>query len=83
MELFCTAAELELRLTHDIQEDRDHPHQKEPESAETTGDHIRQLARLEVLVPSLVPADEDDRPTANEQCDTDVKRSSGRGFHAP
>jgi hypothetical protein len=81
MQLLSAAAKLELRLANDVHKDRNHPHEEQSEPAEPAGDHVRQLARLEILIPGLVPTDEDHGPTANEQRDTDVKRRSGRGFH--
>jgi hypothetical protein len=81
MQLFSAPAQLELRLANDVQEDRDHPHEKQPEPPESAGDHVRQLARFEVLIPGLVPTDEDHSPTADKQRDSDKQRRTRRGFH--
>ena len=74
-------AQLDLRQADDVDQDQHHPHEQQPEAAEPTRDHVRELPRLEVLPSGLEPRQEDRRPSRDEEDDADDEQQTRRTLH--
>jgi hypothetical protein len=72
------APKLELGLADNIDQDGNDAHEDEPKPTETSGDQVGNLARLELLLSGLIPADTDGHPAQGHQGKPYIEGQAGR-----
>ena len=78
MQFLGAPAQLRFGLAYNVREDRDDPHQEQPEAPEAPRDDVRELAGLQLLAARLVPTDPDHRPADGDERDAKVEREPRR-----